>query len=34
MKRAIKKLKLKPKKVLIDGNKPPDLKNYVIKTMC
>ena len=33
MKRAIKKLKLKPKKVLIDGNKPPDLKNYVIKTI-
>ena len=33
MKRAIKKLKLKPRKVLIDGNKPPDLKNYVIKTI-
>ena len=33
MKRAIKILKLKPKKVLIDGNKPPDLKNYVIKTI-
>ena len=33
MKRAIKKLKLKPRNVLIDGNKPPDLKNYVIKTI-
>ncbi len=28
MKRAIKKLKKKPTKVLIDGNKLPDLKNY------
>ena len=33
MKRAIMKLKFKPRKVLIDGNKPPDLKNYVIKTI-
>ena len=33
MKRAIKKLKFKPRKVLIDGNKPPDLENYVIKTI-
>ena len=32
-KRAIKKLKFKPRKVLIDGNKQPDLKNYVIKTI-
>ena len=28
MKRAIKKLKKKPKKVLIDGNKIPKIKNY------
>ena len=28
MKRAIKKLKIKPSQVLIDGNKLPDLKNY------
>ena len=33
MKRAIKKLKLKPEKVLVDGNKSPDLKNYIIKTV-
>ncbi len=32
MKRAIKKLNLKPKKVYVDGNKSPDLKNYIIKT--
>ena len=28
MKRAIKKLKRKPKLVLIDGNKLPEIKNY------
>ena len=33
MRRAIKKLKPKPEKVLVDGNKSPDLKNYVIKTV-
>ena len=33
MRRAIKKLKLKPEKVLVDGNKSPDLKNYIIKTV-
>ena len=33
MKRAIKKLKKKPKLVLIDGNKSPDLKNYKFKTI-
>ena len=33
MKRAIKKLKKKPKIVLIDGNKSPDLKNYKFKTI-
>jgi len=31
MKRAIKKLKIKPKKVLIDGNKLPKMKNYNLK---
>ncbi len=31
MKRAIKKLKKKPSKVLIDGNKLPDLKNYNLR---
>tara|TARA_B100000900_G_scaffold400889_1_gene404970 strand:+ start:331 stop:927 length:597 start_codon:yes stop_codon:yes gene_type:complete len=31
MKRAIKKLKKKPKKVLIDGNKIPKMKNYNLK---
>jgi ribonuclease HII len=31
MKRAIKKLKKKPKLVLIDGNKLPSLKNYNLK---
>ena len=31
MKRAIKKLKLKPKIVLIDGNKIPKMKNYNLK---
>ena len=33
MKRAIKKLKKKPKIVLIDGNKSPKIKNYFIKTI-
>ena len=31
MKRAIKKLKIKPKKILIDGNKIPKMKNYNLK---
>ena len=31
MKRAIKKLKVKPKKILIDGNKIPKMKNYNLK---
>ena len=33
MKRAIIKLKKKPKIVLIDGNKSPKIKNYFIKTI-
>ena len=33
MKRAIKKLKVKPNLVLIDGNKSPELRNYHIKTI-
>ena len=33
MKRAIKKLKIKPKLVLVDGNKSPKIKNYLIKTI-
>ncbi len=33
MKRAIKKLKKKPSKVLIDGNKIPHLKNYNLKAI-
>ncbi len=33
MKRAIIKLKKKPKIVLIDGNKSPKIKNYFIKTV-
>ena len=33
MKRAIKKLKIKPGLVLIDGNKIPNLKNYKIKNI-
>ena len=33
MKRAIKKLKVKPNLVLIDGNKSPDLRNYLVKTI-
>ena len=33
MKRAIQKLKKKPKIVLIDGNKSPKIKNYFIKTI-
>jgi len=31
MERAIKKLKIKPNLVLIDGNKSPDMKSYLIK---
>ncbi len=31
MKRAIKKLKKKPMRVLIDGNKVPKIKNYNLK---
>ncbi len=33
MERAIKKLKVKPNLVLIDGNKSPELRNYFIKTI-
>ena len=33
MKRAIKKLKRKPKLVLIDGNKIPKIKNYKLKNV-
>ena len=33
MKRAIKKLKRKPKLVLIDGNKLPEIKNYKLKSI-
>ena len=33
MKRAVKKLKKKPKLVLIDGNKLPKIKNYKLKSI-
>ena len=33
MERAIKKLKIKPNLVLIDGNKLPKMKNYLIKSV-
>ena len=33
MKRAIKKLKRKPTKVLIDGNKIPNIKNYNLRAI-
>ena len=33
MKRAIRKLKKKPKLVLIDGNKLPDIKKYRLKSI-
>ena len=33
MKRAIKKLKIKPALVLIDGNKVPEIKNYNLKSI-
>ena len=33
MKRAIKKLKIKPTHVLIDGNKTPELENYNLKSV-
>ena len=31
MKRAIKKLKIKPKIILVDGNKIPDMRSYNLK---
>ena len=33
MTRAIKKLKKKPKLVIVDGNKSPNLKNYKIMSL-
>ena len=33
MERAIKKLKKKPKLILIDGNKVPKMKNYKLKSV-
>ena len=33
MERAIKKLKYKPNLVLVDGNKKPKIKNYVLKNI-
>ena len=33
MKRAILKLKKKPELVIIDGNKSPKIKNYIVKTV-
>ena len=33
MERAIKKLKIKPSLILIDGNKYPEIKNYSIKNI-
>ena len=33
MKRSIKKLKKKPKLILIDGNKLPEIKNYKLKSI-
>ena len=33
MKRAIKKLKKKPKLILVDGNKTPNLKNYKFQSV-
>ena len=33
MKRAIKKLKKKPSKILVDGNKTPSMKNYNMKAI-
>ena len=33
MERAIKKLKIKPKLILVDGNKSPKIKNYLIKAV-
>ena len=33
MKRSIKKLKVKPKLVLIDGNKLPEIKNYKLNSV-
>jgi len=33
MKRAIKKLKIKPNLILVDGNKSPKIKNHQIRTI-
>ena len=33
MERAIKKLKKKPKLILVDGNKTPNLKNYKLQSV-
>ena len=33
MKRAIKKLKIKPSLILIDGNKLPEVKNYKLRSI-
>ena len=33
MKRAILKLKKKPKLILVDGNKTPEIKNYILKSI-
>ena len=33
MKRAVKKLKKKPSHILVDGNKVPDLKSYILKAV-
>ena len=33
MERAIKKLRYKPNLVLVDGNKKPKIKNYVLKNI-
>ena len=33
MERAIKKLKKKPKLILVDGNKTPKLKNYKLQSV-
>lgn len=33
MKRAIKKLKIKPNLILVDGNKSPEIKNHQIRTI-
>ena len=33
MKRAVRKLKIKPTLVLIDGNRVPEMKNYKLKSI-